>query len=805
MFIFIISSKSHRSNSLFSDIFKVIKPLTPAAGASYGDHVCILKNSDGTNCAHVFKLSAGGETKTSRGCEHLKRCHPDHPIAQKYIRSATAATSLMQMSMFDAASSQNAESFELKTVKLVTMSTHALPLSFVLDPHFRALFPPDKTVSVPRLKAGILARESNMFTMLREIIVEGRKLMGGNKFIQLVTDGMTNRNKSGYLAIAIRFHDPFANRRSILVSVGYVPKKSNSGEDMARQVQQLFRTRLGFEAAELLVSCIQDGAAMTIADSLNLPRQRCLMHLIDLFAERALGNNPRAVTYDDEEDRGGRSGMDKGEARKSVVVLPLMSKINEGVKTYSSSKKETMDSVYRVIEVRHLDVPKIRIIAGNDTRMMSSHDTLLSIIRLSPAFNNMPDSPLKFAEVEFQGLLEIEAIMNFLKSMQRTTENENNALACYSWLIIKDIAKKAEGNQFMVIDEAELSAAKPAPSRTLRQIVTPAGKECLKLLLMEIQWIVVGLKDFKSLVTTTAVANEDGLAYHLTKSEYDDNLVDYDVSKTSVFVTSENVFPSREEGHKCLLDPRTIGSVGSAIKDSKECGLESLVDTAIEFEKNRASFTARQSVDATGVQASSSGALTPIVVNLGEQFGDMTGLTTDTAWDDDSDHEAENTRDKHRRQFFAYKQAVGMTIPPGTDAKDLDVESKFHEMIKKDSTGTEFGVFPQLALRSCGELLSESYAERMGSAGNLVMSAERTSLDDKMFESLILLRMNRDFFEYGEELVKNNVIQCDFSQVMDIEVNEESDDGDNSGNSTSKRRKLDGNNAVKNVDSSTIS
>ena len=76
---------------------------------------------------------------------------------------------------------------------------------------------------------------------------------------------------------------------------------------------------------------------------------------------------------------------------------------------------------------------------------------------------------------------------------------------------------------------------------------------------------------------------------------------------------------------------------------------------------------------------------------------------------------------------------------------------------------------------------------------------ERMSLDDKMFESLILLRMNRDFFEYGEELVKNNVIQCDFSQVMDIEVNEESDDGDNSGNSTSKRRKLDGNNAVKNV------
>ena len=93
-------------------------------------------------------------------------------------------------------------------------------------------------------------------------------------------------------------------------------------------------------------------------------------------------------------------------------------------------------------------------------------------------------------------------------------------------------------------------------------------------------------------------------------------------------------------------------------------------------------------------------------------------LLQETAWDDDRDHESENTRDKHRRTFFEDKHAVKMAIPPGTDTKDLNVESMFHEMIKGDSTGSKFGVFPQLALRSCVKILSESFDELMGSAAS---------------------------------------------------------------------------------------
>ena len=44
------------------------------------------------------------------------------------------------------------------------------------------------------------------------------------------------------------------------------------------------------------------------------------------------------------------------------------------------------------------------------------------------------------------------------------------------------------------------------------------------------------MRDFKSLFRTTAVANEDGIAYNLTKAEYDDHLVDYRPNLYSKFL-----------------------------------------------------------------------------------------------------------------------------------------------------------------------------------------------------------------------------------------------------------------------------
>ena len=56
-----------------------------------------------------------------------------------------------------------------------------------------------------------------------------------------------------------------------------------------------------------------------------------------------------------------------------------------------------------------------------------------------------------------------------------------------------------------------------------------------------------------------------------------------------------------------------------------------------------------------------------------------------------------------------------------------------------------------------GALNAESFAERVISGSNLVMTNGNTLLGDKMLEMLVVLRMNREFMEfmrreYAEEI-----------------------------------------------------
>ena len=71
-----------------------------------------------------------------------------------------------------------------------------------------------------------------------------------------------------------------------------------------------------------------------------------------------------------------------------------------------------------------------------------------------------------------------------------------------------------------------------------------------------------------------------------------------------------------------------------------------------------------------------------------------------------------------------------------------------------------------------GALNAESFAERVISGSNLVMTNGNTLLGDKMLEMLVVLRMNRGFMEfmrreYAEEMMK--------MQLFNMTVIEESE------------------------------
>ena len=57
-----------------------------------------------------------------------------------------------------------------------------------------------------------------------------------------------------------------------------------------------------------------------------------------------------------------------------------------------------------------------------------------------------------------------------------------------------------------------------------------------------------------------------------------------------------------------------------------------------------------------------------------------------------------------------------------------------------------------------GALLSQSFAERMNSAGKNIFRDNRGKLDHEMIDKLVVLRMNRNFMEFCRKFqVKNKL------------------------------------------------
>ena len=97
------------------------------------------------------------------------------------------------------------------------------------------------------------------------------------------------------------------------------------------------------------------------------------------------------------------------------------------------------------------------------------------------------------------------------------------------------------------------------------------------------------------------------------------------------------------------------------------------------------------------------------------------------------------------------------------DLIDIDLGRLYHKLITKvDPDRSRFGFLPLMA--GCcdgqiGALNAESFAERVISGSNLVMTNGSTLLGDKRLEKLVVLRMNREFMEFmrrenAEEIAK---------------------------------------------------
>ena len=110
---------------------------------------------------------------------------------------------------------------------------------------------------------------------------------------------------------------------------------------------------------------------------------------------------------------------------------------------------------------------------------------------------------------------------------------------------------------------------------------------------------------------------------------------------------------------------------------------------------------------------------------------------------------------------FAEKKLKGVDLLD--DLIDLDIGRLYEKIITEvDPDRYKYGFLPLMA--GCcdgqiGALNAESFAERVISGANLVMTNGNTLLGDQMLEMLVVLRMNREFMEfmrreYAEEMMK---------------------------------------------------
>ena len=81
----------------------------------------------------------------------------------------------------------------------------------------------------------------------------------------------------------------------------------------------------------------------------------------------------------------------------------------------------------------------------------------------------------------------------------------------------------------------------------------------------------------------------------------------------------------------------------------------------------------------------------------------------------------------------------------------LDMGKLILRMIENDPTREQFGFLSYMSMGSCAsisKMLAQSVAERVNSAGNLILTKSNTLLGDEEVSMLVTLRMNREFMIY---------------------------------------------------------
>jgi hypothetical protein len=504
---------------------KVIKASLAAKGTGEATHVCrvVLQKPTPHYCNALLKLRRNKPTSggtpgayiSTIAAEHLRRCHPEHPAAERYmaltLKKAKSASAALQRNASNLATSSvtsstnppppalvRAGAIEASFMKTITADAKAdldvmcmhllvygdtvLPVRFFESRLFRALmaktaalgrsgYVPITRRDIPNLVKLELARQMSWF---KNECAAAAAISGG-RHMQVIHDAGTPANGVSFNVVAVQQVSPAWDRNDIW-TLACRPPQGKSDVDVAADIKAVVEGATGSSYDKTVSGMMQDGGAKGTATLLGYDAEDCMLHSPDKVGSSAIGRLVRT--------------------KKKKVINPfpgaqaVFKRARKVAGVFSWHSRRAL--LYKCAEM--LGLPRRKPQLDNETRMNSVWSMLVSLLVQKAALKAVwSTSDLKvFKDVEcleeerdIVPMIEMESILAMTRTTTIIGQCEKYFVGAVGILTKILCLKMLRHDKVLVLDCDQLERGKMVRKTVPASTLTKLGETCKRRAILE--------------------------------------------------------------------------------------------------------------------------------------------------------------------------------------------------------------------------------------------------------------------------------------------------------------------------------
>ena len=564
---------------------------------------------------------------------------------------------------------------------------------------------------------------------------------------QAIHDGATLENKKKYQAFGVQFIDPrwLCN---LVICVGFVLVLNSDDITVSAAFDSTLRERTAYSLLALCGLMVSDRAALGVARVAGVDEiEGCDMHDGDKVGSAATGKLTRSA-----------NGAVVNEFALGRGVMSRAHKM--GVHFSYGKRPQVLSAIAKELS----SVPDVKLkVDNNTTRVASEHGLLLSVLRMNrplKMYKFRNPSAFVIEDGDWTAWAEFEAVLHISQVLTTLAQYETKYVAAFGPLVKMRVYKKLTASSIWVLDLDNITESPKLPRVEVQVAdMSPVSRECLERAIIEFERRflgstsnvrlplnpapVVSINQRQLVATLLDVRTSKGL--HLTEQQRSDAQAALKERYIECYVAKRK--SQREQTYSEVVDKEdeedkpAVKPVSAAAAKGFDLG-SSDEDEVVERPTKKKKEEAKAQDEAAGA------------VEFKRVFRGW--MTQNVDW---------------QKEFKDEKLPAHGAVLTDEDVMDLmncDVGPLYLKlggmMETKKAVGPDgeavqevrsvFGLLPLMASCSDGQigaLNAESFAERVISGANLVMTDGNTLFDDKVLEMLVVLRMNRKFMLFMRE------------------------------------------------------